>query len=332
MVHRLQMNKKLRWAVLAVMAVALAGAGAWWLHDRGAAWPDDIAFANGRLEMARIDVAVKYGGRVVDLPVHEGDVLAAGALIAREDDSELLAQIDAANASRERAFGAAARAGAELDASAANARLAGLEWTETSKLFGDGQVSGVERQRRRFALDGAQAGQQAARSALDEAHAAIAEADAQIARLKSVLAETTVRAPVAGRVEYRIVEVGAVLPAGGRVATMLNPDDIYFTIFLPGPKAGELAIGAEARIVLDAFPNDPIPARVGYVSSDAQFTPKYVETAGERAKLMYRVKLQLPIDVARRLAPKLKAGMTGNGFVRLDPSRAWPAALAARAS
>lgn len=147
-----------------------------------------------------------------------------------------------------------------------------------------------------------------------------------------MLAETTIRSPIAGRVEYRIVEVGAVLPAGGRVATMLNPDDIYFTIFLPGPKAGAFAIGAEARIVLDAFPNDPIPARVGYVSSDAQFTPKYVETAAERAKLMYRVKLQLPVDVARRLAPRLKAGMTGNGFVRLDPSQPWPATLAVHGS
>ncbi len=332
MVDRVLMNKKRSWVIAAVVAAALIGAGVWWAHDRRGAWPDDIAFANGRLEMARIDIAVKYGGRVVDLPVHEGDVLAAGAVVAREDDSELLAQLDAATASRTRAAGAAARARAEVDASAANERLAGLEWTETSKLFGDGQVSGVERQRRRFALDGAEAGQQAARSGLDEAHAAIAEADAQIARLKTVLADTTIRAPIAGRVEYRIIEVGAVLPAGGRVATMLNPDDIYFTIFLPAPQAGKLAIGADARIVLDAFPNEPIPARIGYVSSDAQFTPKYVETAGERAKLMYRVKLQLPVDVARRLAPRLKAGLTGNGFVRLDGAHPWPAALAVRGS
>ncbi|OXH92238.1 HlyD family secretion protein, partial [Burkholderia multivorans] len=107
MVDRVQMNKRRSWAIAAVVAVGLAGAGAWWVHDRRGAWPDDIAFANGRLEMARIDVAVKYGGRVVELPVHEGDVLAAGAVVAREDDSELLAQLDAASASRTRAAGAA---------------------------------------------------------------------------------------------------------------------------------------------------------------------------------------------------------------------------------
>lgn len=82
--------------------------------------------------------------------------------------------------------------------------------------------------------------------------------------------------------------------------------------------------------MLDAFPGEVIPARIGYVAGEAQFTPKYVETEGERAKLMYRVKLQLPVEVARKLAPRLKAGMTGEGYVRLDPAKPWPATLDSR--
>lgn len=325
------MNKKLSWPLIATI-VAMIGGGIGWKYTRHPAWPDDIAHANGRLEIARVDVAVKYGGRVVDLPVHEGDILAAGAVVAREDNAELQAQLEAARAARTRAAEAALRALAETNASGAREQLARLEWTQASKLFDEGQISEVERERRQLALEAARAGQQVSRSAFGEAQAAITETDAQISRLQAALAETTVHAPVAGRVEYRVVEVGTVLPAGGRVATMLNPDDIYFTIFVPGPQAGKLSIGADARIVLDAFPGDPIPARVGYVSSDAQFTPKYVETESERAKLMYRVKLQLPLTVARRLAPKLKAGMTGEGYMRLDPSRPWPPALGVHGS
>ncbi|WP_091997829.1 HlyD family secretion protein [Paraburkholderia lycopersici] len=324
------MKKKLIGIGAVAAAVALLAAGGAWLHSREAALPANVAHANGRLEMTRVDVAVKYGGRIVALPVHEGDLLAAGAVVAREDDAELRAQLDAASAARERAAAARQRAQDEADASATQVRLARLEWTQASNLFAAGQISAVERERRQLALDGAQATQDAARAAQGEALAAVAEADAQIARLQTVIAETTIRAPLAGRVEYRVVEVGTVLPAGGRVVSMLDPEDIYFTIFLPGPQAGRLAIGEEARIVLDAFPGEPVPARVGYVASDAQFTPKYVETQGERAKLMYRVKLQLSPEVARRLSPRLKGGMTGEGYVRLDASQPWPHGLAAR--
>ncbi|TDV03511.1 HlyD family secretion protein [Paraburkholderia caballeronis] len=324
------MKKKHVWTIAAIVAVALIAIGIGWEISRSRAPRDDLAHANGRLEMARVDVAVKYAGRVIDLPVREGDLLTADAVVAREDDAELQAQRSSAQAARTRAADAATRAQADIDASGAREKRARLDWTESSKLFADGQVSAVELQRYRFALDGALATQNAARAALDEARAAVAQADAEIARIDAVLAEMTIRAPIAGRVEYRVIETGAVLPAGGRVATMLNPEDIYFTLFLPGPQAGKLAIDADARIVLDAFPDEPIDARIGYVSSDAQFTPKYVETGNERAKLMYRIKLQLPPDAARRLAPRLKAGMTGEGYVRLDSSRPWPPELALR--
>ncbi|WP_321938330.1 HlyD family secretion protein [Paraburkholderia sp. J8-2] len=326
------MNKKLGWTLAAIAIVAVIGAAVGWQRNQGRGLPDNVAHANGRLELARVDVAVKYGGRIVDLPVHEGDVLAAGDVVAREDSAELRAQLAAAKAARERAAGAAMRAAAQLDASGAQVRLAQLEAAQAVKLFEAAQISAVERDRRRLALEGAQAGESAARAARAEAGSAIAEAEAQIARLQVVLDDTTVRAPLAGRVEYRVVEAGTVLPAGGRVVSMLNPDDIYFTIFLPGPQAGKLAIGADARIVLDAYPGEPIAARIGYVSDDAQFTPKYVETDSERAKLMYRVKLQLPLDVARKLASRLKGGMTGEGYVRVDPSRPWPEVLAVRGS
>jgi len=88
------------------------------------------------------------------------------------------------------------------------------------------------------------------------------------------------------------------------------------TIFVPSAIAGQLRIGDEARIVLDAAPDVPLPAKVAFVASDAQFTPKHVETQKERDKLSYRVKLALPESVALQHAALLKGGLTGMGVVR----------------
>ncbi|MCP3017772.1 HlyD family secretion protein [Cupriavidus basilensis] len=321
------MKLKPGWGIAVLFVAGAIGAAVWWLGSQRDPWPAYVVHSNGRMEIGRLDVAVKYPGRVIDLPVREGDALAAGAVVARQDDAELLAQLSLATAARERAVQAASRAQAEIGGRESRQRLARLELTEAVKLYQDRQISSVERDRRQLGLDGESAGVTGARAALGEANAAIAEADAQIARLKILQDEATIRAPVAGRVEYRVIEVGTVLPAGGRVVSLLNLADMYFTVFLPAGAAGKLAIGDEARIVLDAMKDEPIPARVSFVASEAQFTPKYVETDAERAKLMYRVKLQLAPEVAQRYAAKLKAGMTGDGFVRLDARQPWPAAL-----
>jgi HlyD family secretion protein len=138
------------------------------------------------------------------------------------------------------------------------------------------------------------------------------------------------RAPVAGRIEYRVVEPGSVIPSGGRVATLLNTAEVHMTLFLPTDVAGKLKLGDEARIVLDAAPQFVIPAVVSFVAAEAQFTPKYVETAAEREKLVFRVKLKVAPELAGRYAPYVKAGLTGYGHVRADASRAWPDALAVK--
>ena len=163
-------------------------------------------------------------------------------------------------------------------------------------------------------------------AAAKEARDALGEADAQIARLSVVLGEQTIHAPVNGRIEYKIIEKDAVLPAGGRVALLLETDDVYMTVFLPDKVIGKIKIGDEARIALDAL-KGTLPAYISFVSPESEFTPKYVETQNERDKLLYRVKLQIPIDVARRYSGVLKSGMTGNGYVRTDISAPWPQEL-----
>lgn len=318
-------KRSITWA-LAATALTAAVATAWWMNNQRDRLPEGVQRANGRLEVERIEVAAKYPGRIVDLPVHEGDWVQAGDVIARQDIADLEAQQSAAEAARARATQAMQRAAAETEVRKVQTRLAQLELDHASRLRADALVSSAEVERRTAQRDGERAGIQVAQAAIGEASAARAEAEAQIQRLEVAMSDMVLRAPVSGRIEYRVVEPGSVIPSGGRVATLLNTADVYMTVFLPTSVAGRLKLGDEARIVLDANRAFVIPATVSFVAAEAQFTPKYVETAAERDKLVYRVKLKVPADLARQHAPYVKAGLTGYGYVRTDPGAPWPAA------
>ena len=142
---------------------------------------------------------------------------------------------------------------------------------------------------------------EAAKAQVASAEAAIELAAAKIEEVKADIADTILKSPCGGRVEYRLVEPGEVIPAGGKVVTLLDITDVYMTFFLPTDQAGKVAIGADARIVLDALPGLPIPAKVSFVSPTAQFTPKEVETRTEREKLMFRVKVKVDPRTAETL-------------------------------
>lgn len=168
----------------------------------------------------------------------------------------------------------------------------------------------------------AQAGIEQAQAGINQAQAGINQAQSQINRVKSIQSDMYVRAPQAGRVEYRIVEVGNVIAPGSKVVTLVDPNDVYLEIFLPTDSSNQVQIGSPARIVLDGI-KAVLPAKVSFVANQSQFTPKSVETKNEREKMMYRVKLSLDPQVASRYQTLLKGGMTAQGYVQLDPSKAW---------
>jgi HlyD family secretion protein len=317
-------------AGIAVVAAAAAGLY-WWQVQRAHALPAYIVKTNGRLEFARIDIAVKNPGRIVELSVHEGEHATAGQVLAKQDDAELKAQLAGARAQRAEALGAIAGAQAELKAHQSSEALAKLEETQTQGLYQKKLVSDVELQRRQLTLRSETAAVAAAAAELAQAKTSLEESDAAISRLEVQLGETLIKTPGAGRIEYKVIENGAVLPPGGRVATLLDPTDVYMTVFLGSRIAGKLRVGEEARIVLDGLEEQPIPATVSFISPEAQFTPKFVETASERDKLVYRIKLQIPAAVAAQYEGQLKAGATGNGYVRLQDNGRWPTILLAQA-
>jgi HlyD family secretion protein len=98
---------------------------------------------------------------------------------------------------------------------------------------------------------------------------------------------------------------------------------------LPTTEAGRVRIGSEARIVLDAYPNHVIPAKVVFVASQAQFTPKTVETKGERDKLMFRIRVRIDPERLKGRERIVRSGLPGVAYARIEPSAAWPSSLQA---
>jgi HlyD family secretion protein len=139
-----------------------------------------------------------------------------------------------------------------------------------------------------------------------------------------VLNDLILVSPRNGRVQYQLLRTGEVVAAGKPILTILDLTDVYMTIFLPSADAAKLAIGGEARIILDAVPDYVIPASVSFVAADAQFTPKTVETKEEREKLMFRVKLKIDPQVLQKYYTRVKTGVRGMGFVRTVAATAWP--------
>ena len=149
-------------------------------------------------------------------------------------------------------------------------------------------------------------------------------------RILADIDDSELKAPRDGRIQYRVAEPGEVLAAGGRVLNMVDLADVYMTFFLPTEQAGLLALGSEARLVLDAAPDLVIPANISFVASVAQFTPKTVETSDERLKLMFRVKARIPPELLAQHLEYVKTGLPGMAYVRLDKQQPWPEALAVR--
>jgi len=319
-------------AVFAAAAtLILAGGGYfYWNGQKAARVPLGFATANGRIEVERVDIAAKLPGRVAELRVKEGDFVQKGAIIAQLDTAELRAQLAAAKASVERAIAGIGRAEAEVAIRQAELHLAEVEMRRAAELEqrAAGTKAELERRTAQHLVAGAQI--VGARAAVADAKAAKDVAEAQVAQINATLEDSVLRTPVSGRVEYRLVQAGEVIAAGGRIVTILDLTDVFMTIFLPTGDAGRVALESEARVVLDAAPSYVFPAIVSFVAAEAQFTPKAVETANEREKLMYRVKLAIDPKLLETYRDYVKAGLTGNAYVQVAANAVWPERLAPR--
>lgn len=345
--------EKRKWLIWFAVALAIGVAVVLGWQRYGVSENEDgIISGNGRIEAVEIDVSAKTPGRVKEILVGEGEFVTAGQVVAALDTQVLEAQRREAEAQVLQARSAVATARSQLeqrrsDKAAAQAAVVQREvelnaakqrLSRSMALANDGFISPQAVDDERARVDSAQAALDAARAQVAAADASIATARSQVAgaqssevatranieRIQADIDDTTLRAPRDGRVQYRVAELGEVVAAGGRVLNMIDLSDVYMTFFLPTTAAGRIALGAEVRLVLDAAPQYVIPAQVSFVASEAQFTPKTVETASEREKLMFRVRAQIPPELLRKHIRQVKTGLPGMAYVRLDANVDWP--------
>ncbi|MBS0234050.1 MAG: HlyD family efflux transporter periplasmic adaptor subunit [Proteobacteria bacterium] len=310
-----------------VIAVAAAGGGIYWWISQTPALPAGIFSGNGRIEADPIDIATKFAGRILGLRVDEGARVVAGQVLAVMDTRDLQASLKKSESQAASAKRAIAEAQANAEQAHSEVILAQQQMDRAKALFKDGWVTKEVFDQRQQTLQGAQSGEIAAQERVIEAQHALdaANHDAELYRVN--IADNTLVAPRDGRIAYRIANVGEVLPAGGKVFTMLDFSYVYMDIYLPTIAAGRVKIGNEARIVLDVYPDHPIPAKVTFIADQAQFTPKMVETQTERDKLMFRIRVRIDPERLKAHADAIRSGLPGMAYVRTDPAVDWPARL-----
>jgi HlyD family secretion protein len=344
-----------RIALLAVVAVA-AGLAWWMLRPKGL--PPGFASANGRIEATEIDISPKLAARIREIRAHEGDFVTAGDILVVMDTDTLQAQRTEAEAKAQRALSSidtakskvrqaeADRAAAEALTAQRQAELDGARrhLARSERLAPRGVVSEQTFDDDRARVRGGEAAVRAAQAQVAAADAAFATAQSEligakaeldaaratVQRIQADIDDSLLRSPRDGRVQYRPAEPGEVLAAGGRVLNLVDLGDVYMTFFMPTAFAGRVTLGDEVRLVLDAAPQWVIPAHATYVADVAQFTPKTVETAEERLKLVFRVKAHIDPELLQKYIRMVKTGVPGVAYVRVDPHAEWPSWLQVR--
>lgn len=286
--------------------------------------PPEFTSANGRLEATQVDIAPRIAGRLRQILVREGDLVEKDEVVARMDTRSLEANLRKAQAELQEDIEAKNTAEAKVAQQKSDVEFATAEYQRNEALVKRKLVPQQQADFARTKLHSSQAALKAAQASATQAEASIEAARAHVASINVDLEDSILKSPVLGRVLYRVAEPGEILPVGGKILTIVDLSDVYMTVFLPAKDVGKVRIGADVRIVFDARPDLAVPARVTFVSPEAQFTPKAVETHTEREKLMFRVKAQIAPELLKQHIALVKTGVPGVVYFRLNPQAQWP--------
>jgi len=315
-----------RWILAGAAVVIVAFIGIKYVIKKRNALPEGIASGNGRIEGKLVDISAREPLRVKEILVDEGALVKPGQVLVKMDTVTLDSQLAEANAAVQASEEKLAVARANITKQKSEIDLADVEADRSKRLVEQGAGSQRELDVRKTKVETTKAGLSEVEAMLATATENVEVARKNAATVQTRIDDATLRSPVTGRVLYRLAEPGEVLAAGGKALTVVNLDDIYMEIFLPSEQAAAVKVGAEGRVTVDYDPR-AIAGQVSFVSPEAQFTPKQVETKSEREKLMFRVKIQLPKELIGQYIERIKTGVRGVGYVKVKDSAVWPARL-----
>jgi HlyD family secretion protein len=292
--------------------------------------PENALRVSGHVEATEVHIASEVGGRILELRVAEGDRINSGDVIAKLDTRDTELQIQRARADRATAVAqlrlleAGSRVEdirqAEAQVDAAEAESMGIDAdlkaaqidldrfesllkanAGSQKQRDDAKARvDVTRERLRSAKERERAGQEtvarlkkgARPEEIDAARAHVAAADAQMALLEKAVADAQILAPVSGVITQKLVDAGEIVMRGTPVVVVTDLDNAWANLFVPEPMVPRVKLGQSAKVVTDAGGNG-LAGKVTFISPKAEFTPRNVQTAEERSKLVYRIKVSV---------------------------------------
>jgi HlyD family secretion protein len=327
---------KRRIVILILLAVVIAGGVYLYKRFTKKSVPANQITLSGNIEAHESLISFKVQGRVIDLPIEEGQEVKPGQLLARLDDADYQQKlrIDAANVhvresnlalalagTREQEIKAAQETTSEAQADFQQKKL---DYERAQRLYSRDAISAQDRDLAETAMKRSQAAFQAAQQRYSQAlegtrkeDITIARANVQQARANLGLSRvnldyTVLRAPSDGVITVRQAELGEVVVPGTPIVTLADLDHIWLRAYIAETDLGRIHWGQDATITTDTYPDKQYHGRVSFISSTAEFTPKSVQTYKERVTLVYRLKID--IDNPNH---ELKPGMPADARITL---------------
>ena len=332
-----RINAKKRLIPIVILLAAAIAAGVYFyprLTKKPA--PSNQLTLSGNIEAHESLLSFKVQGRIVELPVEEGQQVVQRALIARLEDADYKqkVKIDEAGVAVRESNLALTLAGtreqevkashqAVLDAQADLAQK-NADNDRAQQLYGKDEISAQDRDLAATALKRSAASFAAAQQRYNEAvegsrkediaiaRANLAQASANVGLSRINESYTTLRAPAAGVITVRQAELGEMAQPGSPVVTLADLDHIWLRAYIAETDLGKIHWGQQATITTDTYPGKQYHGRISFISSDAEFTPKSVQTYAERVTLVYRIKID--IDNPNH---ELKSGMPADAHIEL---------------
>ena len=305
-----------RGALALLLIAALVVAAAWAGRQLGTGNGAPVS-VTGTIEATQVDVSVKITGRILERLVNEGDKVTRGQPLVRLDDSELAADVRRLEAGlrsaqatlRDLEKGARPQeiedARAAVSSAEATRSMTEREFQRTDQLFKQNLIAAQDVDRARQAFDVARAQERSAREKLalllegsrpdqiDAARWQVSQAESALVQAQSRLREAMVVSPIDGVVLRKNLEAGETANPGVPILTLVNPRDVWLRAYVPETEVGRLKVGDAAKLRVDAFPDRVFTGRLTEIGSEAEYTPRNVQTKKERVNLVFRIKIQI---------------------------------------
>lgn len=331
------MSKRGLIVLIALAGLVLAGAALWKIKPWTTPADSGAVIASGTVEATEVSISFRMAGILRNRPVDEGSVVKVGELLAELDTREANARLQQALAAEQAAQARLkdlaqgyrpeeiAEAQAQVQHAEVNLRNLEEELDRSERLFGLGFISHEKRDKDAAAVAMAAAQYRAAaqrlkllrggfrKETIAVARAQLAEAQAAVEAARVALEDLRVTSTINGTVTRKHAEPGEMLATGRPVVTITDLAQPWVRVYIPEQRIGKVRLGAPARIKVDTFPNREFAGRVSYVSSQAEFTPKNVQTQEERVKLVFAVNVS-----ADNPDGILKPGMPADVYIQTD--------------